>query len=157
MIVDDHGKAYDVGGVGLAPAAPGLFLLSHNYGPPAATAVRVEPDGIQVPIPVYTCATSATGVFCDFSPIPLSAAGDRPIYLSFFGTGFHGATATNVTCEINGVQVPVVYAGPQETPGVDQINVRLLPKVLEGFFGETMTVIIRIDGVPANSTLIAVR
>jgi uncharacterized protein (TIGR03437 family) len=156
-IVDDQGKTYDVGGMGLESVAPGLFLLSSIYGPPAATAIRVEPDGTQVPIPVYTCASSGTGLSCDFSPIPLSTAGERPIYLSFYGTGFHGATTANVTCEINGVQVPVVYAGPQETPGVDQINVRLLPKVLEGFFGETMLVIIRIDGVPANSTLIAVR
>jgi uncharacterized protein (TIGR03437 family) len=106
---------------------------------------------------VYTCAPSATGFSCDFSPIPLSTAGDRPIYLSFFGTGFHGATPVNVTCEVNGVRVPVAYAGPQETPGVDQINLQLLPKVLEGYFGETMPVLIRIDGVPANSTLIAVR
>jgi hypothetical protein len=55
------------------------------------------------------------------------------------------------------VQVPVVHAGPQETPGVEQINIRLLSRVLEGFFGETMTVIIRIDGVTAVSTSIAVR
>jgi uncharacterized protein (TIGR03437 family) len=156
-IVDDHGKSYYVGGMGLDSVAPGLFLLSYAYGPPAATAIRVEADGTQVSLPVYTCAPSATGSACDLSPIPLSAGGDHPIYLSFFGTGFHGATPDNVTCEINGVQVPVVYAGPQETPGVDQINVQLLPKVLEGFFGETMPVIIRIDGVPANSTLIAVR
>jgi uncharacterized protein (TIGR03437 family) len=155
-IVDGHGKT-SVGGVGVYSVAPGLFLLSHNYGPPAATAIRVLPDGGQVPIPMYTCAPSATGLACDFSPIPLSASGDHPIYLSFFGTGFHGATTSNVTCEINGVQVPVVYAGPQETPGVDQINVRLLAKVLQGFLGETMPVIIRIDGVPANSTLIAVQ
>ncbi len=155
-IVDDHGKAY-AGGVEVAPVAPGLFLMAYNYGPPAAIAVRVEPDGTQVPIPVYTCAPSATALSCDFSSIPLSAAGDRPIYLSFFGTGFHGATTANVTCEINGVQVPVIYAGPQETPGVDQINVRLLRKVLEGFVGETMSVIIRIDGVPANLGLIAVQ
>ncbi len=60
-------------------------------------------------------------------------------------------------CEINGVQVPVVYAGPQETTGVDQINVQLSPKVLEAYFGETMRVFTRIDGVSANSTLIAVR
>ncbi len=58
---------------------------------------------------------------------------------------------------MNGVQVPVVYAGPQGTPGVDQINVRLLPKALEGFMGEIVPVIIRIDGVPANSIGIAVR
>jgi uncharacterized protein (TIGR03437 family) len=156
-MIDDRGRT-DAGGLEIASVAPGLFLATTApYGPPAATAVRVEPDGTQVPIPVYTCVSPATGLSCDLSPIPLSTAGDRPIYLSFFGTGFHGATPHNVTCEINGVQVPVVYAGPQETPGVDQINVHLSPKVLAGFVGETMPVIIRIDGVPANSILIAVR
>jgi uncharacterized protein (TIGR03437 family) len=156
-IVDDRGRT-DAGALEMDPVAPGLFqVIPAPYGPPAATAVRVEPGGTQVSIPVYTCASSATGLSCDLSPIPLSTAGDRPIYLSFFGTGFHGATSANVTCEINGVQVPVVYAGPQEMPGVDQINVQLSPKVLDGYFGETMPVLIRIDGVPANSTLIAVR
>jgi hypothetical protein len=98
-----------------------------------------------------------TGVFCDVVPILLSAAGDRPIYLSFFGTGFRGAKLDNIACSINEVQVPVVYAGPQATPGVDQINIRLLPEVLQGFFGEGMTVTIRMDGVAANSAWIAVR
>jgi uncharacterized protein (TIGR03437 family) len=156
-IVDEKGKTYDVGGLNVNSVAPGLFLVAYNYGPPAGSAIRVEADGTQVPFPLYTCATSDTGRYCDFSPIPLSTAGHRPIYVSFYGTGFHGATTANVSCEINGVQVPVVYAGPQETPGVDQINVRLLPKILDGFVGETMSVVIRVDGVPANSALIAVR
>lgn len=156
-IADEKGKTYDAGGLHLNSVAPGLFLVVYNYGPPAGSAIRVEPDGTQVPIPLYTCGSSDTGRYCDFAPIPLSTAGDRPIYVSLFGTGFRGATPANVTCEVNGVQVPVVYAGPQETPGVDQINIRLLPTVLEGFSGETMTVIIRMDGVPANSALIAVR
>jgi uncharacterized protein (TIGR03437 family) len=156
-IIDDRGET-DAGALEMDSVAPGIFLAAPGiYGAPAATAVRVEPDGTQVAIPVFTCAPSATGPACDLSPIPLSTAGDRPIYLSFFGTGFHEATPADVTCEINGVQVPVVYAGPQETPGVDQINVQLLPKTLEGFVGETMPVIIGIDGVPANSTMIALR
>lgn len=155
-IVDDHGRT-SVGGLNVAQVAPGLFLLAHSYGPPAATAVRVEPDGTQVPIAVYTCAPSVKGRSCDFSPIPLSTAGDRPIYVSFFGTGFYGATAANVTCEINGRSVPVLYAGPQGTPGVDQINIRLIPKLLDGFVGEGMSVTIRINGVPANLAWIAVQ
>jgi hypothetical protein len=82
-IVDEHGKSYDAGIAPLVSAAPGLFLVSYNHGPPAATAIRVEPDGTQVPLPLYVCAPSATGLSCDFSPIPLSTAGNRPIYLSW--------------------------------------------------------------------------
>ena len=148
-IVDDNGQTY-AGGVEVESITPGLFRE-------AVTAIRVEPDGTQVPIPVYTCVPSATGLSCDYSPIPLSTAGDRPIYLSFYGTGFNGAAPANVTCEVNGVRVPVVYAGLQATPGVDQVNVRLVPEVLTGFVGETMDVIIRMDGIPANSATIAVK
>jgi uncharacterized protein (TIGR03437 family) len=100
---------------------------------------------------------SCSGTSCKFEPIPLSTAGGRSIYLSFFGTGFRGANPDNVTCSINGVRVPVLYAGPQETPGVDQINIRLLPEVLEADpwpFGTVVT--IRIDGVPANSVDISI-
>ncbi len=123
----------------------------------APTAIGIPRNGDRHQIGISDRLRRNPHLACDLSPIPLSTAGGRPIYLSFFGTGFHGATPHNVTCEINGVQLPVVYAGPQGTPGLDQINVQLLPKVLEGFLGETMPVIIQIDGVPANSTLIAVR
>ncbi len=143
------------GGMQVDAVAPGLFMISGTT--PAATGVLLEPDGTQVPIPVFTCSPSPGGVTCEASPIPLSTAGNRPIYLSFFGTGFRGAKADNVTCSVNGVQVPVIYAGPQETPGLDQINIRLRPEVLEDLFFEGMPVTIRINGVAANGTWIAVQ
>ena len=55
---------------------------------------------------------------------------------------------------------PVDYAGPQGgTPGLDQINVRLLPDLLiktekEAFGPGLVTVTIRINGVAANSAVI---
>ena len=79
--------------------------------------------------------------------------------LSFYGTGFRGANLDNVTCSIDFVPVPALYAGPQGIPGLDQINVRLLPEVLQGpnlwWFpnGELasgLAVTIRINGVVAN-------
>lgn len=144
------GGSTPIGSMKVEAVAPGLFLVSHVGAVPAATAVRVEADGTQTPVEVFTCS----GNSCKSEPIPLSAAGISPIYLSFFGTGFRGATPENVTCSISGVQVPVQYAGPQGTPGLDQINVRLLPETLTLFGGE---VIIRIDGVAANTGLIDVR
>jgi uncharacterized protein (TIGR03437 family) len=138
-IVGDSGTA-EAGSMQVEAVAPGFFTAD---GWPMFTAVMVEPDGTQVPVAA--------------EPIPLSTAGDRPIYLSFFGTGFAGANTDNVTVSINGTRVPVVYAGPQETPGVDQINIRLVPEVLGTmncveFWGcEGPAVSIRIGGVPANS------
>jgi len=49
----------------------------------------------------------------------------------------------------------VLYAGPQGTPGLDQINIRLLPyEVLENLGYE---VILSIDGVAANSAFIDIQ
>jgi hypothetical protein len=112
------------------------------------TGVRVEPDGTQVPAAEVECGP----YWCEPSAIPLSTAGDRPIYLSFYGTGFRGASTANVTCSAN-VPLPVVYASPLNTPGVDQVNIRLLPKVLETDLSpwDPVLVTIRIDGVSANS------
>lgn len=143
------------GGMQVDAVAPGLFMMSGNL--PAATGVLVEPDGTQVPMPVFTCSPSPSGITCESSPIPLSTAGARAIYLSFFGTGFRGANPDNVTCWINGVEAPVIYAGPQGTPGLDQINILLPPVLLNTEWFDGMPVTIRINGVAANSAWIAVR
>ena len=152
--ISDSGTT-EAGSMQVDAVAPGLFMVSPGRLIPAATGVLVEAGGAQVPMPLFTCAPSAAGVSCEPSPIRLSTAGDRPIYLSFFGTGFRGANPDNVTCSISGVRVPVSYAGPQGTPGLDQINIRLLPyEVLENLGYE---VILSIDGVAANAVFINVQ
>ncbi len=142
-----------IGAMEVNAVAPGLFLMSQIGGVPAATAVRVEADGTQVPIAVFSCS----GNPCKAEPIPLSAAGGRPIYLSFFGTGFSGASADNVTCSIGRVRVPVLYAGPQGTPGLDQINIRLPLETLNNYDLFGGDVLIRINGVAANVASIDLR
>lgn len=162
-IVDDRGTTGTAGAMQVEPTAPGLFTVAP--GTPAAYGIRAEANGsTQVPIPVYACVPSTAGVFCDAAPIPLSAAGDLPIYVSFFGTGFRGTNPEKVTCSVNSVPGPVVYAGSQGTPGVDLIVIRLLPNILERrspaevqYLGEAKPVIIQIDGVPANWVWIVVR
>jgi uncharacterized protein (TIGR03437 family) len=147
-IVDDRGIAA-AGSMQVDAVAPALFMVSP--GVVAATAVLVEPDGTQVPVPVFSCS----GTSCQAEPIPLSTAGDRPIYLSFYGTGFRGANPDNVICGdlLTGARVPVLYAGPQGTPGLDQINVGPLPAALL----PAWAVSIRIGGVAANSAWIGER
>ncbi|MBI1897148.1 MAG: hypothetical protein HYS04_11600 [Acidobacteria bacterium] len=151
-IVADSGST-PTGSMEVDADAPGVFLVSHLPAVPAATAVRVDADGTQVPVAVFSCS----GNSCKAEPIPLSAAGGSPIYLSFFGTGFHGASPDDVTCSIGGVQGPVLYAGRQGTPGLDQINVRLLPETLLNYDLFGGDVIIRINGVAANIVSIALR
>jgi len=65
--------------------------------------------------------------------------------VSLFRTGFRNAASLQVTGLEDGVPVPILYAGPQATPGVDQINIRLTPE-LRGGSG----LLITIDGVAAN-------
>jgi uncharacterized protein (TIGR03437 family) len=151
-VVGDSGST-PVGSMQVNAVAPGLFLMSYFPAVPAATAVRVEADGTQVPVAVFSCS----GNSCTMEPIPLSAAGSRPIYLSFYGTGFRGASPDDVTCSIGRVQVPVLYAGPQGTPGLDQVNVHLLPETLNNFDLFGGDVIIRINGVAANVASIDLR
>lgn len=134
------------GGMQVDPVAPALFLV--NSVVPAALAVRVASDGQQTPVPVFMCPPFPEAT-CGPARIPLPPTGD-PTYLSFFGTGFRGANSVNVICTINGVRVPVEFAGPQGTPGLDQINIRLLPEVRGQPPFSFGIVTISIDGVPAN-------
>jgi len=156
-IADDRGTN-QAGSMQVDALAPGLFLVSHSPAVPAATAVRIEPGGTQIPVPVFSCS----GASCKAEPIPLSTAGDRPIYLSFYGTGFLGANADNVTCSIYGLQLPVLYSGPQGTRGLDQINIRLLSELLQEDEGQLygpgpVTVTFWINGVVSNSVVIDLR
>jgi uncharacterized protein (TIGR03437 family) len=152
-LIDDRGTS-EVGSMQVDAVAPGLFMISStSHSLPAATAVRVEPDGTQVPIAVFSCS----GTLCQLEPVLLSTAGNRPIYVSFYGTGFRNASAGDVTCSLGAV----VYAGPQGTPGLDQINVRVsspdyLPDILQ-YGGGPVPVTIRINSIAANSTVIDLR
>jgi uncharacterized protein (TIGR03437 family) len=152
LAITSGGATSVAGSMQVDALAPGLFMVSPGLLVPAATAVLVEHDGTQVPLPVFTCSPSTEGISCKLSPIPLSTAGDRPIYLSFYGTGFRGANQDNVICSITGVRVPVAYVGPQGTPGLDQINIRLLP--YEALANLGYEVIISIDGLAANAAYI---
>ena len=83
--------------------------------------------------------------------------GDGRADLVRIGTGFRGANPINVICTIDGVRVPVEYAGPQETPGLDQINIRLTPEVRGQPPIPFGIVTISFDGVPANGAWLQFR
>jgi uncharacterized protein (TIGR03437 family) len=135
------------------PAAPTLFSASANgTGVAAATAIRTQAEakGLQAPIPVFQCGAGG----CVAVPIDLGI--DTPVFLSLFGTGIRNRSSlSNVTVTINGVNVPVLYAGPQpEFAGLDQVNVALT-LYLRGS-GETNVVLV-VDGQTANSVTVNVR
>ena len=135
------------------PVAPTLFTANGSgTGVAAASAIRTQTGskGLQTPVPVFTCGTSG----CVAVPIDLGI--DTPVYLSLFGTGIRNRSSmSNVTVTINGISVPVPYAGPQpEFPGLDQVNVALTLN-LRGS-GET-NVVLMVDGQAANPVTVNLR
>jgi uncharacterized protein (TIGR03437 family) len=150
IIASERGQN-TVGSMQVDSVAPGLFLVSYANSTPAALAVRVSADGRRTPVPVFDCFGPPGAPF-SCGPAPIRPAGD-PVYLTFFGTGFRNATPDRVKCSVNGVVLPVEYAGPQGTPGVDQINVRLLP---EAALGPPGFVTFAIDNVVANTALLSI-
>ena len=80
---------------------------------------------------------------------------DRPAQLILLATGIRNRSSlANVQCTIGGISVPVDYAGPNDSgvPGLDQVNLRLIPALKSGFADLVLTV----DGVPANTASVLV-
>jgi uncharacterized protein (TIGR03437 family) len=101
--------------------APAFFTLNGTgQGPPAASAVRVQADGSQTPVPFAQCSATDT---CTLIPIDVTSGN---VYLSLYGTGFLQATVANCFFPNQPGLVPVTYLGPQPTiAGLDQLNLRL--------------------------------
>ena len=134
------------------PVAPTLFSMSGTgSGVAAALAVAVQVGNgqVQVPVPVFQCGS--TGCVS----VPLALGVDLPVYVSFYGTGIRNRSSlANVAVTINGVSLPVLYAGPAANyVGLDQVNVGL-PLSLRGS-GEA-NVVLTIDGQTSNAVTINV-
>jgi uncharacterized protein (TIGR03437 family) len=135
------------------PVAPTLFSMSGTgSGVAAALAVAVQAGNpqLQSPVPVFQCGNTG----CVSVPIVLGV--DQPLYVSFYGTGIRNRSSlANVSVTINGVSVPVLYAGPAPNyVGLDQVNVGLL-LALRGS-GEA-NVVLTVDGQISNKVTINVR
>ena len=132
--------------------APTLFSMSgEGKGVAAATAIRVQASDsqLQSPVPVFQCSASG----CVSTPIDLGV--DTPVYLSLYGTGIRNRSSlSNVNVTVNGISVPVQYAGPQPNfEGLDQVNLAL-PLTLRGS-GE-VNIVLTVDGQTANVVTINV-
>ena len=132
----------------IATVAPGLFTLSGS-GLAAAYVVRVGPGGVQTEEPIFVAQNGA------YVPVPVSMSPSTDeFYLILFGTGIRGA-GSNVSASIDGVSVPVTYAGPQGTiSGLDQVNL-LLPPQLAG--SGTVHILLNTGLSAANVVMIVIQ
>jgi uncharacterized protein (TIGR03437 family) len=121
-------------------------------GVAAATAIAVQASNplLQSSVPVFQCA----GSNCTSVPIRLGV--DTPVYVSFYGTGIRNRSSlANVAMTINGISVPVLYAGPAPGyTGLDQVNAALVP-ILRG--SRESNVVLMVDGQAANTVTISIQ
>jgi uncharacterized protein (TIGR03437 family) len=133
--------------------APALFSMNGTgAGVAAATAVAVQAANPQAqsPVPVFQCG----GAGC--VAVPISLGVDTPVYLSLYGTGIRNASSlANVAVTINGMSVPVLYAGPSPNyAGLDQVNAALVL----GLRGSGVSnVILTVDGQVSNVVTIDIQ
>ncbi len=137
--------------INVGAVAPGFFSAdATGKGLAAADAVYVK-GAQQTYIPVFRFDATLGKIVA--TPIDLS--GD-PVVLVLYGTGLrHRTSLGNVKVKVDGVEVPVDYAGNQNGyAGLDQLNAPLL-KTLSGR-GE-VAVEVMVDGKAVNPVRIAIR
>ena len=148
-----NGSTSSVAPANVQAVAPTLFSMNGNgMGVAAATAIRTQAanPALQSPVPVFQCDSSGC------VPVPIDVGLDTPVFLSLYGTGIRNASSLdNVKVTINGVSVPVRYAGPQlQFDGLDQVNVALTLN-LRG--AGVSNVVVTVDGQQSNAVVINVK
>jgi len=149
----NSGTATQSGTAVVANVAPALFSASGNgVGVAAATAIQTQAGdpSVQAPIPVFQCGASG----CMATPISLGV--DTPVYLTLYGTGIRNRSSlSNVSVTINGISVPVLFAGAQpDFAGLDQVNV---PLTLNLMGSNLANVVLTVDGQTANIVLVDIQ
>ena len=130
----------------IAAVSPALFTLNGS-GLAAAYAVSVSSTGAQTVVPAYTLASDGS-----FVAAPITVTGGQT-YLTLYGTGLQAAGTSGVTVSVNGVSTQVLYAGPSEYVGVDQVNI-LLPASLAG--KGNVNILVMAGGTQANAAQITI-
>lgn len=117
--------------------APQIFV--YDDGRAIGYAIRLEVDGMQ------TVLQAGADI----------VLGDRPTFLVLKATGIRNRSSLEgVQCTIGGISVPVEYAGPQETPGIDQVNIRLLPALIGN---RDLRLVLTVDAHQANAVSVDFR
>jgi uncharacterized protein (TIGR03437 family) len=144
------------GGTASAPGtvlnvAPTLFSANGTgTGVAAATAAQLTSSNTLTPVTVFQCSASGC------APAPIVVSASAPVYLTLYGTGIRNAgSSSNVTVTINGIDVPVLYAGSQPSfTGLDQVNVQL-PASLRG--SGVTNIVLTANGQTANPVTIDIQ
>lgn len=139
--------------VRIEPVAPALFTANADgRGVPAAVLLRIQ-NGAQTYEPVARF-DNTQGQFVAL-PLDLGAASDQ-VVLVLFGTGIRWwqKTSSSVKVTIGGIDAPVLFAGEQGAPSLDQINV-LLPHTLLG--RGDVDVVLTVDGKLANTVRLNIK
>jgi uncharacterized protein (TIGR03437 family) len=126
--------------------SPGLFSANASgQGVAAALVQRVKSDGTQS-LENVASYNSSTG---QMVALPITIGSDS-IYLQLYGTGIrYVSTLAKVTCTINGVNAPVLYASAAPGfAGLDQVNVQV-PSGLAA--AGSVKVVITVDGQASNT------
>ncbi len=111
--------------VTIATVRPALFPLNTSLLI-AANVLRYTPDGQQSIENVFKLDSGG-----NILAAPVDVTNGK-VFLAIYGTGFRNATLDQVSVNIGGVNVPVLYSGAQGGfVGLDQINVQL-PATLAG-------------------------
>ncbi len=137
--------------------APAIFSANMSgLGVAAAQTITVSPSGQITTQPTYQPIYTPWYIF-GYVPLPISLSpSTNSVYLILYGTGIRNHTQP-VTATINGLNIPVLYVGPQPTQvGLDQINLGPLPQTLAGT-DKPINIVILVDGVPTNITTITVQ
>ncbi len=134
-----------IGTMKVALVAPAVFLVNAAGLTAAATYRRVASDGTESLGPLYQCSDPG---LCQAVPAMPSARGS---FVTFYGTGFRNASLSNVECLLYGIRVTIESVGPQKTPGLDQITIRL-PEEDDDFWDQVAgaDVVLSVGGVLAN-------
>jgi uncharacterized protein (TIGR03437 family) len=134
--------------------APAIFSVdATGSGVAAATAIRVTGanPASSSPVTVFNCSVAA----CQAAPIDVSTPS---VYLTLYATGVRhrgSLDSDHVSVIINGIFVPVLYAGAQPNfAGLDQINVAL-PAQLRG--SGLTNVVAKVNQHQANLVAVAIQ
>jgi uncharacterized protein (TIGR03437 family) len=132
--------------------SPGLYSENSNgMGVAAGYLVTAHADGSQsAQSPLFQYNPNST----TYVPVPIvwNVSTDQQ-YLVLYGTGIRGAAQSAVTATVNGISVPVIYAGAQpQFTAEDQVNLGPLPMSLKG--AGVVNVVITVNGQSSNTVTV---
>jgi len=142
-------------GILITVTSPGMYSENANgMGVAAGYLLTVHADGSQSPQSPLFQYNPNTSQYVAI-PIVWNNSTDQQ-YLVLYGTGIRGAAQTAVTATMNGINVPVIYAGAQaQFLGEDQVNMGPIPTSLKG--AGNVNIVITVNGQASNTVTVNIQ